>query len=708
MKKQLSFFFLVIAVLQSASAQQVKHWELIAGPGNNWQFYNSLFDPATDWTTVYDSTDHDWKACNGIIADGIVQYAGLNTSVPDMQSAMLRRSFSIYDTAALGNVIFYADYRHGFVAWLNGTEICRSPELFGRVPAFSDTAGHAHPLFLPNGGLPERFAIDSKVFRSAIQPGNNVLSIQIVKWVAPYPVTIKPYLFAEVNTDSITYEPVTSWFVPSEVDSSSLPLIILNTHLQVIPEHVRIKASMGIIDNGPGLYNHLNDPFNGYNGHISIEIRGNSVLGVDKRSYNVETQDAFGENNNVSILGMPAENDWILNAAYFDRTMIRNPLMHKISELSGEYAPRYRWCELIVDGHYRGVYLFMEKIKRDANRVNIKHLTVTENTLPEVSGGYIFEALFSSIKEFKYPDADVITAQQLSYITDYFNKTRMYLINNFKGDSLELASYIDIRSFIHQFIVQEISKNKDAYNYSMFYYKDKEKPLCSGPVWDFDWSLGNDAAISANYKLWIPSHPDLWNPLFKSKSFRYWLKQEWKTLRADKLSNHNLLSFIDSMAVQIDTSIQLRNFRRWPELGRVLWLEPSSIVQRTTYKSEVDYLKQYVVKRLAWLDSTINLFEKPVVTNVAFTQSSDVSMTLYPNPTSGFVNVNVNSPHQSVFDLQVLSITGSIVKTAFSGLTVNGNWNQTIDISNLPQGIYFIRLKSGNGAPLLTKLVKTQ
>ena len=706
MKHKLLLFFLVIALLQSTSAQQVTHWELIAGPGNNWQFYNSLIEPAGDWTAVYDTTDQDWKACNGIIADGITKNAAGNSSVPNMQSTLLRKFFSISDTVILGNAIFYADYRHGFVAWLNGKEICRSPELFGRGPAFSDTAGHAHPLFFPNGGLPERFAINRQVFRSAIQPGNNVLAIQIVKWVAPEPVTIKPYLFAEVKTEALTYEQIPTWFVSSEVDSSSLPLIIINTNQQVIPEHFRIKATMGIINNGPGMYNHLNDPFNGYNGNISIEIRGNSTLGVDKRSYNLETQDANGVNNNVSILGMPAENDWILNAAYFDRTMIRNPLMHKISELSGEYAPRYRWCELIVDGHYRGVYLFMEKIKRDANRVNIKHLTVDDNALPDISGGYIFEALFSSIKEFKYPDADVITAQQLSYISDYFNQTRTYLINNFKGDSLALASYINIRSFIHQYMVQEISKNKDAYNYSMFYYKDKNMPLCSGPVWDFDWSLGNDGAVSANYKYWLPFHPDLWGPLFNSKSFRYWFRLEWTALRADKLSNANLLSFIDSMAVQIDTTIQLRNFRRWPELGRVIWLEPASIVQRTTYKSEVDYLKNYLVKRLAWMDSTINYYQRPVYTDVSFAQSSDFNLTVYPNPTSDIVNVSINSTHHSIFELQILSVTGNIVRTVFSGSTINGNWNQTIDVSNLPQGIYFVRFKSGNSPPIITKLVK--
>jgi len=706
MKHKIVLIIVAFALFQTLKAQQSSHWELIAGPGSEWQFYNALSAPPDGWTSTYDSTDQNWKNCNGIITDGITQSSGINVQVPNMQSALLRKLFYVADTSALGNVLLYADYCHGFVAWLNGKEICRAQELFGRTPVFNDTALNHHPLFLPNGGLPERFAIDDKTFRSAILPGNNVLTIQTVRWVAPSPVTIKPFLFAEIKGGTTTYQPVTDWFVATEVDSSSLPLVVINTHNQMIPEHIRIKASMGIIDNGPGKYNHVNDSFNGYDGWISIEIRGNSTLGVDKRSYNLETQDETGGNLNTSLLGMPAENDWILNATYFDRTMIRNPLMHKISELSGEYAPRFRLCELIVDGHYRGVYLLMEKIKRDANRVNVGHLAATDIALPAISGGYIFETQNSNIKEFKYPESDVMMPEQLKYITDYFTQTRNYIKTGFRTDSAALASHIDIRSFIHMFMVQEISRNKDAYNYSMFYYKDKEKPLFSGPVWDFDWSLGNDAAVSASYKYWLPYHPDLWNPLFMNKSFRYWLKQEWTSLRADKLSDTNLLSFIDSMASQVDTTIQKRNFRRWPELGRVIWLEPTSITQRKTYQSEVDYLKNYLVKRLAWMDSTINTYTKPVITDIAVAQRDNFKLSLYPNPASDATKLVISCPKKTIFDLQVLSVTGNVMIKVFEGIPVEGERTQEIDISMLPKGMYFVCLKPENQAPVITRLIK--
>ena len=93
--------------------------------------------------------------------------------------------------------------------------------------------------------------------------------------------------------------------------NSNLPIVVINTLGQTIVDDPRIVCDMGIIDNGFGNINSINDTFNDYNGKISIEFRGSSSLYFDKKSYGLETQDTLGNNNNVSILGI-LENDWIL------------------------------------------------------------------------------------------------------------------------------------------------------------------------------------------------------------------------------------------------------------------------------------------------------------------------------------------------------------------------------------------------------------
>ena len=61
------------------------------------------------------------------------------------------------------------------------------------------------------------------------------------------------------------------WFQePIVFDESNLPIIMIDTYGAEIPDEPRIPAYMGIINNQSGI-NHIDDPFNDYDGHITIE-----------------------------------------------------------------------------------------------------------------------------------------------------------------------------------------------------------------------------------------------------------------------------------------------------------------------------------------------------------------------------------------------------------------------------------------------------
>jgi hypothetical protein len=47
---------------------------------------------------------------------------------------------------------------------------------------------------------------------------------------------------------------------------------------------------------------------------------------------------------------------------------------------------------------------------------------------------------------------------------------------------------------------------------------------------------------------------------------------------------------------------QARNFIRWPVLGVYVWPNPDGFEDRTTYASEVEYLKRWIEDRLRWMD----------------------------------------------------------------------------------------------------------
>jgi len=123
--------------------------------------------------------------------------------------------------------------------------------------------------------------------------------------------------------------------VAQNLVSSNLPIVIINTDTNElgnplpIQDEVRIGAHMKIIYHTDGSRNYLTDQNNvnslNYNGRISIEIRGSTSQSLPKKPYGLTTLEADNTtNNNVSLLDMPEENDWILNALAYDNSLIRD------------------------------------------------------------------------------------------------------------------------------------------------------------------------------------------------------------------------------------------------------------------------------------------------------------------------------------------------------------------------------------------------
>jgi len=180
-----------------------------------------------------------------------------------------------------------------------------------------------------------------------------------------------------------------------------LPLVVVNRSNQAIPNSTKINATMIVVDNPTGL-NSILEPNPSYNGGIGIETRGSSSLIFPKQSYSVETRASDGSNLNTELLGLPTENDWIFNGPYDDKTLIRNHLALDLARSMGNYAPRAVFCEMFLDTlingspnfDYRGVYVLLERVKQDNDRVDISILSPDEvdfpgGTNPDVTGGYI-------------------------------------------------------------------------------------------------------------------------------------------------------------------------------------------------------------------------------------------------------------------------------------------------------------------------------
>jgi len=184
---------------------------------------------------------------------------------------------------------------------------------------------------------------------------------------------------------------ITSSSVLSQVNltSSNLPLVVIDTKGQTIVEDSKINATMKVINNASGI-NKPTDAGNDYTGNIGIEYRGGKPKPTEQNPYNFETRTAAGANNNVSLLGMPKENDWILLANYNDKTFCRNVVSFEIFRRMSHYSPRIKMVEVLINNVYQGIYFLAEKIKQDEGRVDIANLTNTDISGDDLTGGYIF------------------------------------------------------------------------------------------------------------------------------------------------------------------------------------------------------------------------------------------------------------------------------------------------------------------------------
>ncbi len=419
--------------------------------------------------------------------------------------------------------------------------------------------------------------------------------------------------------------------------SSNLPIVVINTGGVTIPDEPKVPAQMGIIYNGPGVRNYFTDPFNNYNNKIGIELRGSSSQSFPQKPYGFETRDINGLPHDTMILGMPAQSDWILYAPYDDKTCMRNLLSYEIANKTGHYASRTKLCELVVDGQYQGIYVVMEKIKRDSMRCDVAKLDSNDLAGDSLTGGYIIKvdkttgnggagwtsavpsATGSSIFiQYHYPSEFNILPAQSAYIKSYVDSFETALNGpNFADPNIGYRKYASTGSFIDYFILDELSKNVDGYRISSYLHKDKNSKggkLKAGPAWDYNLAWWNanycSGSVSTgweyNFNVVCPGdglqNPFWWAKFLQDPAYCTELRCRWNQLRQTTLSVATMNHYIDSVAALLAES-QVRHFTRWPILGVYTWPNPTPIP--TTFAGEIQALKDWIVARTTWMDANL-------------------------------------------------------------------------------------------------------
>ena len=516
--------------------------------------------------------------------------------------------------------------------------------------------------------------------------------------------------------------------------SSNLPIIVINTNGQEIPDDPKITAEMGIINNGPGLRNNISDPFNEYSGKIGIEIRGQSSQTFPMKSYSLELRDDAGKSVDRSLFGFPRESDWVLYAPYTDKTLMRNVLAYQLSRDLGQWAARTRFVEVVLNGDYRGVYVFMERIKRNAGRVNIAKMSKTDISGDALTGGYIFSldkepnGWFSKFVapnssnqnkrrfSYVYPKPADIVPEQQAYIERYVDSFEAALASPQYQDPVNgVRKFANLPSFIDYFIVNEVSRNVDGYRLSTYMYKDRnsaERRIVMGPVWDYDLAFRNANYCSGSdtrgwayqFNTVCPGDgagliPFWWNRLMTDTAFAGSLRCRWKSQRQNTISLTRLNAFIDSVAQVVDEA-QQRHFRRWPILGQYVWPNPQPIP--TSYAGELSALKNWLRDRLGWIDE--NLPDAGACADFSDITGS-MRFSMYPNPMDGQAEVNIRSKADQTVTIRVVDMTGREVQKETQYI-YKGNTKIRLNGSWWSPGTYTLEVKNRSGEGSTLRILK--
>jgi hypothetical protein len=443
--------------------------------------------------------------------------------------------------------------------------------------------------------------------------------------------------------------------------SSDLPVIVLENFGQGTPGDDFEDAWFSLYDVDANSGRSSLAATANFTSFVGQHVRGSSTGGQPKTNLRIELRDDSGNDQSSSLLGMPSESDWILYAPYtFDRAMIRNSTFYEFYRQMGNYAARTRFVEVYAnynDGvlnssDYMGVYVLMENIKIDENRVDIASLDSTQNTEPEITGGYILKMDRSdgepgsswhtdrgvpsqpgSYLVYADPEVADLTQAQSDYIRNYVQDFEDALYGpNSTDPILGYEAYFDVDATIDHHLMQVFTKNPDGLRLSTYLVKDREGKLSFGPIWDFDRAAGPDDDSRADDPTgwYVPDidwfESDWWGPLFDDPDFAQRWTDRWQELRRGVLSDANIQAVVYSQASELSEA-EARNFARWPESAPNGG--PYADAGLTGWDAEISQLANWLIARAHWMDE--QMVAAPTLNPAAGNVPPNTVVTLTPN-----------------------------------------------------------------------------
>ncbi len=469
----------------------------------------------------------------------------------------------------------------------------------------------------------------------------------------------------------------------SQKQLTNIPTFYINTENSqpIVEKEVYLEGNLTIVSS---------DKSEEFSGKIKIRGRGNSTWKMPKKPFKIKlTKKKRLLNQNAK------QKTWVLLANYGDKSLIRNAVAFKISEILGlEFTPSARFVDVVFNGEYLGNYMLSDQVQVKKGRVEVEEQEPDDTTEPNITGGYLLEIDGYADKEpvyfktnkgipitIKYPKYDEINTEQRNYISNYTQHFEDVLFSsNFKDPKNGYRAYVDTLSLINWYIACELTGNPDSF-WSTYIYKKRNNPkFYFGPLWDYDLAFNNDSRLgdatlklmredAQKYKVWIKR---FWEDPWFQKA----VNGRWKKLVNNGLEQ-KLTDYITATHLLINQSQKL-NFEKWQILETIVHLEQFTF---PTYEENIEFMKFYIKRRIAFLNEGFIKEKKQ--------NKDNKSLEILYNHTNQTVHFSLKNPLYSTLKIYTLSGVEIMSVKSF-------NPNSSINVSKLENQAYIIQLKTNN------------
>lgn len=358
---------------------------------------------------------------------------------------------------------------------------------------------------------------------------------------------------------------------------------------------------------------------------IRARLRGNTSMRFPKRQFFIKMVNEDGSQNEVDVMGMGADWEWIVNISYIDKSLLRNYMCMAIAERVMGYAPETRYCEMFQkrgdEYEYMGVYLVMESIKRGKSRINLAKYDPFHAETPYIlcrdrySDRNVILDTYSSIHDFslgylavRYPSDKRITDKSVAFIEADVTRFEKALYSDNPAEFIGYRDLINVDSFIDYFILNEYFANYDAGINSYYSYKDLRARLSAGPIWDMDQGIANNMPYVFEPEACAMQSGVWFDRLVKDGFFSRRLVSRYKQLRGYLLSDRYIEGLMDEITAYLGDA-RHRDWNRWhyndPDAllrDRVKRVHPALSSNTRNFEEEIVFMKDNLRLHGAWLD----------------------------------------------------------------------------------------------------------